>query len=287
MSEVTKFVIGEGIALPPASLATFLRDYALSKNIPIYSSSALRRSPLLNGMPGIFWTMGSRSGQEELQSGTPNKEITVQEFLTKCDNFETSQKAVKPTLSRLISLGDDRNVLLDGVGQVMVMRDERIRFEDIRRVLELSKDIPASPLPLNFSDNDGITGATALIEYLVGYAKEKGVKFGTDQEYAMLDTEGNFHAGTTRIRWHLSSEDRHLGLLNHTYQNEITVQEFLTKCDNYASIARYNIKLTNNYAAIVNHQDSVVQVGCQRIPFARVVTLVEEMDSVSSADANA
>ncbi len=274
------FAVGEGLTDISPVLVNFLVTYAQSKGLPIYNNSSLLNAS--NANREIAWVVGTRSNRQEFQVSTPTTQITVQSFMSKCDNYAEAQKL---STTKTVTLGDYGDVLLDGAAKNMRIRRENVSFDTIRRAHALSLDVPkgGAAAVTTFLNAEGITGTPELIEFLANYAKEKGVPFATDQDYALYNRAGEFR-GKKRMRWHQTSTVSLHGFIDHAYETELTAQQFLAKADAYAESAKYTFKLTGTeFEVQVNHDTQIVHVGCQRISFPRLAELVGEIYVLEAA----
>ncbi len=264
------FQEGQGIPNPTTDLATFLIAYAKGKKVPIYEASRLHRTN--EGHNGIRWTSG------ELQSGTPTtgREITVQEFLAKCDGYVAGAGGDTTYRRQVGSYQAD----FDGQTQIMLLNRQNITFADLRKVHAYSLEKPAT---VTFSGTEGLSGPVELIKFLVEYAYSKGVPLGSHGDLAAA-SDGEYNGRSTRLRWNESLNDLpYHGLIDYNTSSVITVQDFINRCDAYAENSKYSWQLTGDYGVRVNHTDEVVQVGCQNIAFTVVAELIEIVDRLEEA----
>lgn len=270
----------EGIRGPlPVSLAEFLVNYAIEKGVPIWAGSELNT---LDGRSSHHTICGlefdGSSGNSLISSSTCSVQLTVQEFLARCDAWEGAQVAAEPVLvhRRTIELGEYSNVALDGAAGIMHMNGEAITFADIRKVRALSKDTPDPSL--FFRNDEGVAAipkdetSQALITFLYDYARKHDVPLGGDIPASGLQGLG--------FSFNFDDRDFH-GLADFSPVVPVTVQQFMKKCENHTQlIAKYDFRISRNYFAILDFTDQVVCVGCQRIPFNQLDGLCDMLTEV-------
>jgi len=106
------------------------------------------------------------------------------------------------------------------------------------------------------------TPTNSLKHSLLRYAKDKGVPvytgaFNSDyEEYPNICFDGNELCGTSSSRKYLGEE-----------KTFITIDEFIKYCDNWE---KQTLQLTSDYKAVVDYSKSIVNVGCQAIPFSKI-----------------
>ncbi len=268
----TKFARNEGIANVPKSLGIFLVGYAKERGVPVWSGSDLNdieRDVEGPTMCGINW-----ADDDGLTLSTPTVMLTVQEFMAKCDLY-----VVAAEVTRTIELGDYSEVVLNGTTGIMTMNEQDITFADIRKVAALAGE--TSPVDtfiheegIRFDVNDKTD--TALFHFLLGYAKEKGV--------TVADNFNEDDTGFYGLVFNVDRDDaEYHGLTDGGPEHEISVQEFMRKCNRFTEAQKYFFKISEDYFADVNHDSKTVDVGCQHIPFAKLPELIALMDELEVA----
>jgi len=134
--------------------------------------------------------------------------------------------------------------------------------------------------PMTFTNNVAIDckGSFELKKFLVIYASKKGVpvygetmrdiNIGNDLDFPNLTFSNNQIVGTLATP---NGESKRVTAW-------ISVDEFLTYCDNWKEANNYvTVPLNKEYGATINKRERTVTVGCQKFTFDAIENLHNKM----------
>lgn len=98
---------------------------------------------------------------------------------------------------------------------------------------------------------------------MIEYARLKGVPICSDTHKSDWDKYPNIIFTSSKLTGNRSK----YGDTSHTW---ITMEEFFECCDNWKPSS---LKLTSDYTAQIDFENKIVKVGCQSIPFEKVMEL--------------
>lgn len=115
------------------------------------------------------------------------------------------------------------------------------------------------------------TPSKEIKESLYKYAKSKGVPVYVDAMCAEYfeDYRNIVFSGTGNELCGNCSK------LDDKTKTWITIEQFIEYCDNWEECRPKTLKLTDDYTAKLDFQNNIVEVGCQKIDFEKVLQLAE------------
>jgi len=136
-------------------------------------------------------------------------------------------------------------------------------------------------LPMTFTNNVAIhcKGSFELKKFLVNYASKKGVPVYGETMRGVNDDNGELDYPN------LIFNNNHIVGTLITPNGEskrvtawISVDEFLTYCDNWKDANNYvTVPLNKEYGATINKRERTVTVGCQKFTFDAIENLHNKM----------
>jgi len=123
---------------------------------------------------------------------------------------------------------------------------------------------------MTFKDTSTVVCLTYDIwKALLSYASDKNIPIYNKADYT--PDRYSAYPNLTFLKNELcgSSHNKRLDI----GRDWISIEEFIEYCDNYEKEQPIKLSLTNDYDAVVDKVNKIVNVGCQKIPFSKVEEL--------------